>query len=116
MFTKNIFVLTARTSRYAKKKKLIQVVIFDNLKELRKSVKGVFVDNSDTAGYYYACRGRFFGRIGLWKEIVGAGYFAHELQHFIHDYMLGTGVVDNEKLAWMSGDLTGQFWTRWYEL
>jgi hypothetical protein len=94
----------------------VQVSIFDNLGQLRKSVEGVFVDNAITAGYYHACRSRYFGRIGLWRDIMGAGYFAHELQHFIHDYMLDREETNNEKIAWMAGDLTSQFWTKWYEL
>ena len=109
------FVLNVKPSRSSRRTYRVQVVIYDRLEDLRRSVNGVFVDNSDTAGYYHACRGRDFGRIGLWKELVGAGYLAHEIQHFIYDCMMD-GETNNEKLAWMAGDLTSKFWTKWYEM
>ncbi len=63
---------------------------------------------------------RQWGEIQLWEKLMGAGYFAHELQHFMDDY---SGEVEthplsreaDERLAFLAGDLTAQFWTKFYE-
>lgn len=65
-------------------------------------------------------KGGSFGEIHLMLGEVGAGYVAHELEHFIHDYcIMFVPVVDNkrkqEKVAYMMGDMTTLFWHSFYE-
>ena len=101
------------------------ILFFFRLKDLRQYVKKRSSEKPSfwnrAAGAYVALdKGKHFGLICLWDEIVGAGYFAHELQHFILDYMARRIDVNdteaNEHLAWMAGDMTAQFWTEYYKL
>lgn len=58
------------------------------------------------------------GEIHLVINRFGAGVFAHELQHFLLDWMGVWGLdwdKDNEKLCAMAGELTEQFWTAFYQ-
>ena len=63
---------------------------------------------------------RQHGEIHLWEKIIGAGYFAHELQHFMDDYSATTekhplDSKADERMAWLAGQLTAEFWTKFYE-
>jgi len=63
---------------------------------------------------------RQFGEIHLWEKLIGAGYFAHELQHFVNHYSQETenyplDFEANERMAWLVGELTAQFWTKFYK-
>jgi hypothetical protein len=58
----------------------------------------------------------------LWIKLMGAGYFAHELQHFMADYVSETEPLDyvfdrpaNERVAFLAGELTNQFWVEFYK-
>jgi hypothetical protein len=79
--------------------------------------------NRDYLGAYVSCwngkKTGLFGEVHLVKDIIGGGYVAHELQHFIYDYMLWcpTNFSDrlNEKLAKLLGEITNLFWREFYD-
>lgn len=59
------------------------------------------------------------GYIGLSEERIGAGIFAHELQHFICSWILcaAWNLVDQyEEIALLTGELTRNFWIEFYRL
>jgi hypothetical protein len=103
------------------------VFIWKRLKDLRKAAHGSSVQSAhfwkNALGAYVGNRTKKqFGEIHLWLKMTGAGYWAHELQHFIMDYASGTEspfyVSDpeaNERMAWLAGELTAQFWTEFYK-
>jgi hypothetical protein len=105
--------------------KKLRVVIWEYLKDLRGAAKETSGDSASywrrAAGAYIATRGpRRFGEIHLWNKIIGAGYFAHELQHFMIDYIEWTesfplNMESNERAALLAEDLTAVFWTRYYK-
>jgi hypothetical protein len=68
-----------------------------------------------------------FGEVHLVKRMIGAGYVAHELEHFIYDWLIDrisrskTGYVDtveimNEPTARLMGDVTRDFWFEWLKI
>lgn len=126
-----VFTLTIRTSREHRGRKKLYVTVWKHLKDLRAAAK-----RSSTASAYYwrqaagayvgkqvynkAGKMRQFGEIHLLEKMIGAGYVAHEMQHFMIHYTEATEVwpLDpeaNERIAWIAGDLTAQFWTKFYE-
>jgi hypothetical protein len=116
------FLLPIRTHRRQRPRKKLRVVIWEYLKDLRATAKKL--DSSlnwrDAAGGYLAVRMRSFGQIHLCKKFIGAGYFAHELQHFMIDYSEESEChpLDpkaNERMAYLAGDLTAQFWSEYYK-
>jgi hypothetical protein len=115
--------LTIRTRKGQRGRKKLEVFIWKHLKDLRQAAKEVTGHGGwkDTAGCYIALRapGRF-GQIHLCQKWMGAGYWAHEQQHFMYDYSEETEVYPldqkaNERMAFLAGDLTAQFWIRFYE-
>ena len=51
--------------------------------------------------------------------MMGAGYVAHEIQHFICYWMV-CGELDIcgkhwEKIAWVTGEITNKYWTWFYK-
>ena len=79
---------------------------------------------SSPAGCYLIIPNRkkkgLFGEIHLILSEIGAGYVAHELEHFIHDYCAEfVPVVDNtrrrEKVAYTMSNMTTLFWRNLYE-
>ena len=49
---------------------------------------------------------------------IGAGIVAHEIQHFISDWILSMGwglEKHNEEISLMSGKLTTEFWNCYYD-
>lgn len=51
---------------------------------------------------------------------MSAGFWAHEMQHFLNDYAETTEHLPldqkaDERIAFLAGDLTDQFWTKFYE-
>lgn len=60
--------------------------------------------------------GNKFGEIHLVKDEFGVGIFAHELQHFILDWIdvYGCEFV-NEDICLIVGNMTNKFWTWFYD-
>ena len=59
-----------------------------------------------------------FGEIHLLREMIGAGYVSHEIQHFINDYTCYLGLnlfKNNERLAYLVSDAVTAFWNEFYE-
>jgi len=57
-----------------------------------------------------------FGEIHLVLDYFGAGTFAHELQHFILDWIDTWDLVDNdETICWTVGKMTTEFWNKFYD-
>ena len=117
--------LTIRTSSEHKARKKLRVVIWNHVGELRRAAKEHSDETAyfrkDAAGAYVGCRSqRQFGEIHLWTKWIGAGYFAHELQHFMEDYAAATEKFPldadaNERMAHLAGVLTAEFWTLFYK-
>jgi len=124
-------VLKIRHANGARSRGKVRVVIFHHLKDLRACAK----EQSGHGGWGTAAgayagleKGEYFGAILLWKDIIGAGYFAHELQHFITDYLVRKDLFKpileqdkrfsetSEMLSWICGDMTAQFWAEYYKL
>jgi len=60
------------------------------------------------------------GDIHLALDQIGAGYVAHELQHFISHWQSVSGWDDPygedwEPLSKLAGDITNEFWVKFYE-
>lgn len=99
----------------------VQFFIYKNRKALKKGISKY--DNvKNAAGYYTTCYndGLVYSEIHLDLEIMGSGYVAHEIQHFvqhwIHDNKLKPFKKDWENVAYIAGDLTKDYWARFYEL
>jgi len=115
--------LAIRTHKKHRGRKKLEVFIWKHLKDLRKAAKDITGQSgwSNTAGCYIATRAENkFGQIHLWQKLMGAGYWAHEMQHFINDYSEETekyplDQVANERIAFLAGDLTAQFWLEFYK-
>ena len=76
----------------------------------------------DHVGAYVAYPGRLktrgkFGEIHLVRELIGAGYVSHELQHFLFDWFFTVEWTRNinEKMADLAGEVTRKFWNQYYE-
>jgi hypothetical protein len=120
------FALDIRTSKDGDVEKKLYVAIWRHLKDMRVAAKQVSPNPAgfwkEAAGCYVDIRSKSqFGEIYLWKKMMGAGYVAHEIQHFILAYMEETETWPlspqaNERMAWMAGDLMAQFWSKFYEL
>lgn len=111
----------------------LPVLIFPSLEEMFAHGTRVGVENSEkTRGLFVglnhrvgvedddpAIISRSIGHICLVEGEFGAGIFAHELQHFLSNWADSacwdvTG--DNfEDIAYLAGDLTNDFWTKYYE-
>jgi hypothetical protein len=119
------FTLTIRTRSSQRGRKKLRVFIWKHVKDLRIAAKKSSERSAHywkhAAGAYVGRRDtRQFGEIHLWEKFMGAGYWAHELQHFMMDYFLGTETfpIDNEaneRMAHLAGELTAEFWTKFYE-
>lgn len=117
------FPLIIRTSKQHRSRKKLYVAIWKNVGDLRKAAKqsAGYGGWDNAAGCYIAVRSKSqFGEIHLWKKMMGAGYWAHEAQHFLWDYADETEKFPldekaNERIAYLAGDLTAQFWTKFYE-
>ena len=117
--------LTISTSSEHRSRKKLHVVIWDRVGELRRAAKEHSTETKyfwrQAAGAYVGVRGKYqFGEIHLWTKWIGAGYFAHELQHFMDDYATATEKLPldfdaNERMAHLAGVLTAEFWTKFYE-
>lgn len=78
--------------------------------------------SSDYVGAYVAYPARrktgLFGEIHLVRNRIGAGYVAHEIQHFLYDWLLTQpqNRNTNERLALLAGNITREFWVRYYKV
>lgn len=120
-----VFSLPIRTSQEHRSRKKLTVYVWKHLKDLRQAAK----QSSTRSAHYWknalgayvgAVKPRRFGEIHLWIEMIGAGYWAHELQHFMENYRFCTEKhplddAANERMAWLAGELTAEFWTKFYE-
>lgn len=128
------FSLTITTGKHHRGRKKLRVVIWKHLKDLRTAAHASSLQSvrywKRAAGAYVGAQRfrpegnrmvcRQFGEIHLWEKLIGAGYFAHELQHFMLHYAEETETLPldpeaNERMAWLAGELTNQFWTKFYE-
>ncbi len=118
------FKLTIRTHNKQRGRKKLHVFIWKHKKDLRAAASAHSDESlswwNTAAGAYVGYQApKRFGEIHLWQKLIGAGYFAHELQHFMNHYMetesYPLDFEANERMAWLAGDLTMQFWTKFYE-
>ena len=115
--------LIIRTSLKHRSRKKLHVFIWKNVTDLRAAAKqrAGYGGWGDCAGCYLAVRAKLqFGEIHLWNKLMGAGFWAHEMQHFMNDYSEETEHYPldpkaNERMAFLAGDLTAQFWVKFYE-
>jgi len=92
----------------------VDVYIWKSVKALRKNTH--FSHNNQVGAYvffpYRKPRSGLFGEIHLLKRLIGAGYVAHEIQHFLYDWLTeqthDKGL--NERLALLAGNITKEFW------
>ena len=69
--------------------------------------------------YYHKPRGRKFGEFHFYDKGVTAGILAHELTHFICDWISTFDLDmdrDSEQLAQIAETITRQFWNRFYDV
>ena len=103
-------------------KQWLDVYVWNSVVGLRSNAR---FRKKDYLGAYVWHNGRkkttgLFGEIHLIRDQIGAGYVAHELQHFIYDWMGHYLVcyrnnVTSEKCAKLLGDITNKFWIAFYE-
>jgi len=63
--------------------------------------------------------GNKIGELHFPMESVGSGTVAHELLHFLFDWMKKSmldDVEDEERLCLLFGDITAQFWRKYFSL
>ena len=95
----------------------LRVYIWKSIKGLRRNTN---FRASDYVGAYVAYPYRkkrgLFGELHLMKNRIGAGYVAHELQHFFYDWLMQQEQTSatNERLALLAGDMTREFWNEYY--
>ena len=60
---------------------------------------------------------RLVGSLHFYNNGFGAGVFAHELQHFIQDWISIGGIddTDSEAVPTLTGNLTATFWSWFYD-
>lgn len=63
--------------------------------------------------------GNKIGELHFSINAIGAGIFAHELLHFLFDWIEKSSLdieEDEESLAQLFGHMTARFWSKYYEL
>jgi len=109
----------------------VRVFIWKDVETLREAIDCyVGATKKDYFGYYAGntihwkdgvILTKRIGDIHLHLENMGAGTFAHELQHFISDFVTSMGWSDDltgeywEPVSWISGEMTKRFWNLFYE-
>ena len=60
---------------------------------------------------------RLVGSLHFYNNGFGGGVFAHELQHFIQDWIAvgSIDIIDPEAVPTLAGDLTDAFWIWFYD-
>lgn len=100
----------------------IQFFIYENRKKLQQGICGLL--NTDGAAGYFTTNpldGNYIdAEIHLDISMIGAGYVAHEIQHFVQWWIyknnLKAMAEDNEKICMITGEITALFWDRFYNL
>ncbi len=110
-------------------RRVLRVFIWKTVASLRKNT--YFPKGKQLGAYvHYPMRGKtgLFGEIHLVKAWIGAGYVAHEVQHFMLDWLLwemSHGYKSrsmtyqefmNEKMAYLAGDITREIWNEYYKI
>lgn len=103
-----------------------EVFVWDTLEHFRAATKQKTSDGRCTA--FWASRrdgrekvnlaGKKFGEVHLVRDLIGAGYVAHELQHLVHfwaSFCHWTFARDDEEIAVFAEKITCDFWNRFYE-
>ena len=95
----------------------VLVFVWRDVRGLRRNT----AFEGDYVGAYVAYpmrkkRSGLFGEIHLVQGRIGAGYVAHEIQHFVYDWQWTQPQSRNlnERCALLAGNVTRQFWKRWY--
>ena len=117
---KNLQNLVSRFDLVFEKNRFVAVFIWGTVEALRENTR---FEVPDHVGAYVGYRGRkkkgLFGEIHLIPDMIGVGYVAHEIGHFIYDwYLSDENYADpdiNEKMAWLTGEITSAFWTEYYK-
>ena len=124
---KDLSELTAMMKLPIKGKQYIHVYIWDNNDAMRENYiyEGGFAAAYCGLAHYVnvdtgeAIIGNKFGEIHLVNSTFGAGLWAHELQHFILDWMdfNNTKYVEDEleEICLITGDMTNKFWNWFYD-
>lgn len=99
-----------------------QNVLFYVWRTVRGLKRNTSFSGDDYVGAYVAYpyrkpRSGLFGEVHLVKSRIGAGYVAHEIQHFIYDWLMEQkqSTSLNERTALLAGDVTRDFWSQYYE-
>ena len=110
---------------YINKRQWLKVVIFDNHRQYMKKYHAMHGKSKKTIACYSIFGSRnihsgSFGQIMFSNDHVSYGTVAHEVQHFIFDwirthYKRLAGWQD-EYLAQLADRITAEFWTQWYKL
>ncbi len=126
-----VFPLAIRTRHEQRARKQLHVYVWEYVRDLRAaaqkaSTRSVYYWRNAAGAYngilVYSRSGRLiqFGRVHLWQKMIGGGYVEHEFQHFLHHYTEATEhwPLDpdaDERIAYLAGDLTAQFWSQFYD-
>jgi hypothetical protein len=103
----------------------VRVYVWKNVRGLRRNT--YYKPDTQLGAYvYYPYRKKrsgLFGEIHLVKWMIGAGYVAHEIDHFTTDWLLDhklkgveSVIALNEPKAQLTGDFTKAFWNAWLEI
>lgn len=100
--------------------RFVDVYIWKDIKGLHKNTNFPVADH---AGAYVAFFDRkktgLFGEIHLLYKMIGAGYVAHEFQHFMFDWLMSNNKWSsqtNEKQARLCEGMICEFWKEYYRL
>jgi hypothetical protein len=100
----------------------VQFFIYENKRKFRLGLKGR-PNTEGAAGYFMAngADGNFMdSEIHLLTELIGAGYVAHEIQHWIQWWIAKNNLKpvdgDNETVCELAECMTRNFWYKFYEL
>jgi len=94
-------------------RRYVDVYIWKSVRGLRRNT---YFRHGDYLGAYvanpYRTRRGMFGELHLVKRMIGAGYVAHEVQHFLYDWLLeqAQNGRTNERMAKLAGEITRRFW------
>jgi hypothetical protein len=100
----------------------VQFFIYENRKKLRLGISK-YKNVEGAAGYFTTNpnEGNFIeAEIHLDISVIGGGYVAHEIQHFVQWWIYKNSLKfideDFEKISDITGEMTSKFWDRFYDL
>lgn len=98
----------------------VRFYVYKNSEDLRKAnhveeeKKGY-----TTEGLFHCGKYTKNSKIHLSMPMMGAGYVAHEIQHFICYWIAcnGLDIIGKhfEKIAWVTGEITSEYWKWFYK-